>query len=133
MLFRSVDIPLVDAGPRTTRKHGAVDAPLRLIAQFDSVHLQREGVAPLVLGGMQARLLSELVALAGPVSWSVLAEELWPDESDAHLLRGRLDTLISRLRRRFRAAGLRNDLVHTDGSGVVELLLYPHDVVEDRT
>lgn len=131
--LRFVDIALADAGPRTTRKHGAVDAPLRVIAQFDSVHVHREGLTPLVLGGMQARLLSELVALAGPVSWSALAEELWPDESDAHLLRGRLDTLISRLRRRFRAAGLRNDLVHTDGSGVVELLLYPHDVVEDRT
>jgi hypothetical protein len=88
---------------------------------------------PVTLGGLQARLVSELVAIDGPVSWSVLAEELWPDGDDAFLRRNRLDTLLSRLRRRFRAAGLRADLVRADGSGTVELFLYPHDRVEDRT
>jgi hypothetical protein len=47
--------------------------------------------------------------------------------------RGRLDTLLSRVRRRLRAAGLRADLVRADGAGAIELLLYPHDRVDDRT
>ena len=106
---------------------------MHIIAAFDTVHIHREGGPPLTLGGMQARLVSELVAIGGPVSWTALAEELWPDETDPHLRRGRLDTLLSRVRRRMRAAGLRSDLVRADGSGAIELLLYPADKVEDRT
>lgn len=82
---------------------------------------------------MLARLVSELVALGGPAGWATLAGELWPDEADLLLQRGRLDTVLSRVRRRLRAAGVRADLVHTDGAGTMELLLYPHDRVEDRT
>ncbi len=130
---RFVAIPVRDAGPRTTRRQGDLEAPVRIVAQFDTVHLHREGTPPLVLCGMQARLVSELVALGGPVAWTTLAEELWPDEADAPLWRARLDTLLSRVRRRLRAAGFRADLVRTDGTGTVELLLYSHDRVEDRT
>lgn len=130
---RFVDIPIVDAGPRTTRRHGAMDAPLHILAQYDTVQLHREGWAPLVLAGMQARLVSELVALSGPVGWATLAGELWADEDDLALQRSRLDTLVSRVRRRLRAAGVRADLVHTDGAGILELLLYPRDRVEDRS
>lgn len=130
---RFVDIPILDAGPRTTRRQGAMDVPLRIVAQYDTVQLHREGWAPLVLAGMQARLVSELVAFDGPTAWATLAGELWPDEDDLPLQRSRLDTLVSRVRRRLRAAGVRADLVHTDGAGVVELLRYPHDVVENRS
>ncbi|MDP2305701.1 MAG: hypothetical protein Q8P18_06710 [Pseudomonadota bacterium] len=127
-----VDIPLHAAGPQTTRRHGAVDTPLRLVAQFDTVQLHREQQAPVVLAGMQARLVSELVALGGPVAWGTLAEQLWPDE-ERSLQRSRLDTLVSRIRRRLRASGIRGDLVRTNGAGTVELLIYSHDQVEDRT
>lgn len=129
---RFVDIPILDAGPRTTRRHGAMDVPLRIVTQYDTVQIHREGWAPLVLAGMQARLVSELVAFDGPIAWATLAGELWPDEDDLPLQRSRLDTLVSRARRRLRAAGVRADLVHADGAGVIELLRYPHDVVEDR-
>ncbi|MES2639391.1 MAG: FHA domain-containing protein [Myxococcota bacterium] len=127
-----VDIPLHAASPQTTRRGGAIDAPLHIIAQFETVHLHREQQAPVVLAGMQARLVSELVALGGPVAWATLAGELWPDEGPA-VQRSRLDTLISRVRRRLRTVGIRASLVHTDGAGSIELLRYPHDRVEDCT
>jgi hypothetical protein len=131
--LRFVEVGLGEGAPRTTRRPGELEAPLNIVASYDTVHVHRPGVPVFFLGGMQARLVSELVALGGPVSWSVLSEELWPEEPDAQVRRGRLDTLISRLRRRLRAAGVRADLLQTDGSGKVELLVYPHDTVEDRT
>lgn len=131
--LRFVAIPLASAGLHTTRRQGDFDSPLHIIAHYDSLHIHRDGSAPLVFGGMQARLLSELVALDGPVAWTALTEELWPDEDDVSLRRGRLDTLLSRIRRRLRAAGVRADLVRTDGAGTVELVRYPRDRVEDQT
>lgn len=133
LALRFVALRLVDAGPRTTRRHGAIDAPLHVVAQYDTVQIHRAEAPPLVLAGMQARLVSELVAFGGPVAWATLAGELWPGEVDLLLQRGRLDTVLSRVRRRLRAAGVRADLVHADGAGAVELLLYPSDRVEDRT
>jgi hypothetical protein len=131
--LRFVAIPVRDAGPRTTRRQGDLDGPLRVVAQYDTVHVHRPGAPPLALCGLQARLVSELVAVGGPIAWTALADELWPDESELSVRRVRLDTLLSRVRRRLRAAGIRADLVRTDGAGQVELLRYPHDRVEDRT
>lgn len=127
-----VDIPLHSASLQSTRRGGAMDAPLHIVAQYDSVSIHREQRAPIVLAGMQARLVSELVLLDGPVAWATLAGELWPDE-ELSVQRGRLDTLISRLRRRLRAGGVRTTLIHTDGAGSIQLLRYPHDQIEDRT
>lgn len=132
-VFRLVAIPLGEAGPRTTRRHGDFGAPLHISARFDTVHVSREGQPPVVFAGMQARLISELVVLGGPVSWGVLTGELWPDEEDVSVRRGRLDALLLRVRRRLRAAGLRADLVRTDGAGTVELVRYPNDRLEDLT
>ena len=130
-VLQFVAIPLGEAGPRTTRRHGDFGAPLHITARYDSAHVNREGAAPVVFSGMQARLLSELVALDGPVSWTLLSGELWPDEDDATVRRGRLDALLLRFRRRLRAAGLRTDLVRADGAGTVELVRYPNDRVEN--
>ncbi len=126
-----VSIPLGEAGPRTTRRYGDFADRLHLIARYDTVQLHREGRAPVIFSGMQARLLSELVAVNDPLSWSALTLELWPDEDDASLRRGRLDALLLRIRRRLRAAGIRADLVRTDGAGTIELVRYPTDVIED--
>lgn len=131
--FAVVDVPLAAAGQAATRQAGGVDAPLRIIANFDTVHIHREGEVPLVLAGVPARIVSELAALGGPCHWSVLAGQLWPKEPDQELVRSRLDVNLSRLRRKLREARVRTDLVHADGAGSVELLLYPHDRVEDRT
>lgn len=131
--LRAVEVPLASAGQSPTRQQGGVGAPLRVIANFDTVHIHRDGEQVVVLGGVPARIISELVALNGPTHWSVLASQLWPREDDAEITRSRLDVNMSRLRRKLREARVRTDLVHTDGAGRIELLLYPHDTVEDRT
>lgn len=129
--LRFVAIPLGEAGPRTTRRLGDFADPLHITARFDTVQVHREGRAPVIFSGMQARLFTELVAVDGPVAWSILTQELWPDEDDATVRRGRLDALLLRVRRRLRASGIRADLVRTDGAGTLELVRYPHDHVED--
>jgi len=126
-------LSLAAAGESPTRQVGGVGAPLRLVANYDTVHLHREGQPAVILSGILARLVSEMVALDGPVGWSVLAGQLWPREPDLDVLRPRFDVTLSRLRRRLRQDQLRTDLVRSDGAGCVELVLYPHDVVEDRT
>lgn len=131
--LRVVSVPLAHAGLVATRAVGGVASPLRLAANFDTAHIHREGAAPLVLSGVQARIVSELVALGGPAPWKVVAELLWPGEDDVDLLRSRFDVALSRLRRRLREARIRTDLVHSNGTGHVELLLYPQDHVEDHT
>ncbi|MBX7080279.1 MAG: hypothetical protein K1X88_13875 [Nannocystaceae bacterium] len=131
--LHAIAIPLGTAGQTPTRAAGGVATPLRIAANFDTVHVHREGAPALVLGGVHARLVSELVALGGPAPWKVLAELLWPGEDDLEVLRSRFDVSLSRLRRKLKEARVRTDLVHTDGAGSVELLLYPHDHVDDRT
>lgn len=132
-VVHAIAIPLHAAGQAPTRAGGGVEAPLRIAACFDTVHVHREGASVLVLGGVQARIVSELVALGGPAHWTLLAGLLWPKDADPDTVRSRFDVTLSRLRRKLRDARVRTDLVHTDGAGQVELLLYPHDVVEDRT
>ncbi|MBM4365836.1 MAG: FHA domain-containing protein [Deltaproteobacteria bacterium] len=129
--LRFVAIPLGEAGPRTTRRVGEFGEPLHVLARFDSVQIHREGRSPVIFAGMQARCLSELVAVDGPLSWTALTAELWPEEDDPQVRRGRLDALLMRLRRRLRATGIRADLVRSDGAGTVELVRYPSDQVED--
>lgn len=131
--LQAVAISLESASQAPTRAVGGVEAPLRIEANFDTVQIHREGAAPLVLGGVHARIVSELVALAGPAHWKVIAGLLWPDAPEPEALRSRFDVALSRLRRKLRDARVRTDLVHTDGSGQVELLLYSHDLVTDRT
>lgn len=131
--LHAIDIPLAAAGLAPTRPHGGVATPLRILANFDTVHLFRNEVVAAVLGGIPARIISELVALGGPAHWTVLTGLLWPQEPDPDVVRSRLDVNLSRLRRKLREVRIRSDLVHTDGAGRIELLLYPDDVVEDRT
>lgn len=133
VVLRAVAIPLRSAGQPMTRKAGGVDAPMSIVAQYDVVHLHRDGEPTLVLSGMLARTVSELVACGGPMPWAVLAGELWPRLQRSDVLRSRLDVNLSRLRRKLREAHVRTDLVRTDGTGLVELVLTPYDRVEDRS
>lgn len=130
--YRAVAVPLDRAGSPATRQ-GGLSRPLTVIAQFDTVHVQPEGRPPIVFGGVQARLLSELVLLDGPAGWEVVARQVWPGQDDRNLLRRRLDVALVRLRAKLRANEVRADLVRSDGSGSLELLLGPEDRVEDRT
>lgn len=132
-VLTTVEISLAAAGQAATRPHGGVDAPLVIQAHFDTVHIHREGSVVAVLGGVAARIVSELVALGGPAHWTVLAGLLWPKDPDPEAVRSRFDVNLSRLRRKLKEARVRTDLIHTDGAGSIELLLYPHDIVEDKT
>ncbi|MCA9534631.1 MAG: hypothetical protein KC593_13160 [Myxococcales bacterium] len=124
----------VDAsgGLTTPNQDAALAAPMRMIVWYDSVEIHRQGHPPLTLGGVGARLMSELLVLEGPVSWHAVAQELWRDGSP-EALRHRWDVTLSRLRARLRAAGVRRDLVRHDGAGSVQCVLYPADIIEDRT
>lgn len=131
--FRAVGLALDHAGRTVTRLDGGVARPLRIVAQFDTVHIHTDGGGALALSGLAARLVSEIVVFGGPVGWEVLARELWPDEDDPHLLRHKLDVTLSRLRGRLREGRVRPDLIRSDGFGKVELFLLDGDRVEDRT
>ncbi len=130
--FRFELLPLGQTGVSTTDSDGAVGAPLRLVAFYDSVQIFQRGRKVHALGGTGARIVSELVACDGPTHWEVIAREIWPDEIDALPLRHRWDVALGRLRARLRNAGVR-DLLKTDGTGQIALETYPGDVVEDRT
>ncbi len=128
LAFTAVGMPIGSAGaPRTVTD---LAAPLRLTASFHTVQVRVGGAAPVVIGGQSGRLLSELVELAGPVEWTLVADELWGPAANADAHRRRWDVALSRLRSRLRAVGVRTDLVSTDGTGKVELLLRDGDRAE---
>jgi hypothetical protein len=105
-----------------------LEAPLRIVARYDTVHLFAPDRAPAVLAGLSARLISELVAFGQPVPWATLAEELWPGGGN----RKQLDMALLRLRSRLKDERIRADLVRTDGRGTVELFLRPGDVLDEQ-
>ncbi len=128
--FTVVEIALSRAGQRPTR---AVDAPLRVVASFDTVQIHRGDAAVVVLAGQLARVVSELVTVRQPLAWEELARPHWPHIDDRDVLRRRWDGLLCRLRDRLRDEGLRTDLVASTRVGLVELVLREGDVVEDRS
>ena len=131
--FRAAAMALDATGRTATRLDGGVSAPLRVVASCETVHIHPRGGEPLVLTGLAARLVSEVVAFAPPVPWEVLARELWPEEDDPHLLRHKLDVNLSRLRARLREGGVRPDVARSDGFGHVELFVRDDAAVQDRT
>ena len=124
-------VPLEAAAQAPTEHEGSVQTPYRIVASYDAAVVHRQGSPPLVISGVGARIITELAGFGAPVSWQVLVTEVWGSEVEPTALRHRLDVTLSRLRQRLRAAGVRVDLVHTDGAGQVSLLLYEHDSVEE--
>ncbi|MBX7196290.1 MAG: hypothetical protein K1X94_29830 [Sandaracinaceae bacterium] len=118
----------------STTTRGGLDAPMRIVAWYDGVEIHRQGRPVVTLGGVGARIVSELVAVGGPAEWSVVAREVWKgDALDPDELRHRWDVSLARLRTRLREAGIRADLLRSDGSGYVQIVPTPEDVVEDKT
>lgn len=115
-----------------TRAEDADERPLRIVAWYDTVDLGPVGGEAHTIGGIGARLISELVAVGGPAPWEAIARALWRDAAPDADLRHAWDVQTSRLRARLRALGLRGDLVSVVG-GQVALRLRPGDQVEDRT
>lgn len=129
--FRAVLEPLDTLSGQTTVVQGSHHAPLRLVTHYDTVQIHRENEAVCVIGGLGARILSELVACDGPVNWRVLYGEIWGDGAPEHRGRQKLDAALVRVRRKLESARLPRDLVQADGSGQTELVLREGDRVED--
>lgn len=128
-----VSLPLQRAGQDATMLGGRLHPPLRIVANYDTAHIHREGIEPVLLSGNGARILSELVAMDGPAGWEVVARQIWRDEAVPHRLRRRWDVNLGRLRAKLEEHGVRPDLVRSDGTGNVELVRLPGDTVDDRT
>ncbi|MFT4976568.1 MAG: hypothetical protein ACI8S6_002473 [Myxococcota bacterium] len=131
--FMLTTIQVERAGVEATVALGGVGEPLVLLAGWDTFQITRPGRPPIVIGGLSARLLSLLAEVETSLSWEGLARELWPSDADRDSLRRRLDVAMVRLRARLRASGIRTDLVRASGSGHLELVRYPGDVVTDRS
>ncbi len=110
-------------------------AGLRISVRYDTVHVWSTSPAPLLLAGIPARIISELVLLNnGPVGWEALAREIWPDRGLVRMtLRDNWDKGLQRLRKRLHDGGIREDLVRTDRHGNVELVLYRGDNLTNDT
>lgn len=128
----AVALPLSRIGGGATRLAGAINSPLRIVVQFDAAQIHREGEPVLVLSGISARILSELVSFGGPVEWAVLAGEVWPHIEDRSRLRKQLDVSLTRLRKKLTRGRVRKDLINSDGTGKLALVLGEGDRVEDR-
>lgn len=130
--FELVDLPLGRAGADKTAP-GQSQGELSIVTRYDTVHIHRKDRGhELSISGISARILSELAEVGQPVSWQALARELWGDRLDDAGLRRRWDVSLSRLRRKLRAAGIRANLVRTDGQGNAELFLIPGDELIDE-
>lgn len=129
---RTAAIQLSQASAQSTVAAGQIGVPLRIVARFDTVQIDREGWPTCHLGGRPARILSELVSIGAPVSWEAVAREIWADNADRDHLRTRWDRNLSSLRSKLRAAQIRTDLVRSCGSGNVELLLHQSDQALDE-
>jgi hypothetical protein len=131
--FVALTTSLTHAVQSPTRAAGSFHEPLRIVARFDAVHIHRGGELALVLDGLAARMVSELVTAQVPLDWDSLAADLWRDTADRSALRRRWDVMLARLRRKLRTAGVATDLVRASGNGLVELLLREGDVLIDET
>lgn len=82
--------------------------------------------------GVQGRLLNVLARARAACDWPTLAGRVWSDRGDWDALRSRLDTTVSRIRRRLREVGFQPALVRTDGAGCFVLALEGKDSVSSR-
>ena len=132
--FELRNAPTDSLGCTTTRQGSVVSPPLRMVASYDSVELRVPGRPVAFVNGVCGRVLTELVAFGGPVAWHLLAAEVWigTDATPAEL-RHRWDVTLGRLRRKLREAGVRPDLVQTDGNGQVQLVLHEGDTAVDAS
>ncbi len=128
-----VEMAFKGAGQYVTTARGAIAGPIELVVRYESASIHRADEPTLVLTGLSARILSELVSFGVPVHWATLAKEIWPDALAIEDLRVRWDVNLGRLRRKLQDARVRADLVRPDGHGNVELLLESDDRVRDET
>ncbi|TNE84540.1 MAG: FHA domain-containing protein [Deltaproteobacteria bacterium] len=131
--FRIVAIGLSQAAARPTEQSGGVHAPMRVVTHYDTVQIQRDGSSTVLVTGLGARIISELAAVSCAMRWEELCNELWPGEDHPDHLRRRLDMALFRLRKRLRTERIPEELVRSTGSGMIELVLGPGDVLVDES
>ncbi len=129
----AVSLPVRSAAQPATHDTGRLFPRIRLVAHYDTAHIHRRGHPTLTLSGLSARIVSELVSVGAPVSWEAVATELWRQPASREALRQRWDRNLAKLRIKLRKSGVRGDLVRSDGTGNVELLLLPGDEVVDAS
>lgn len=122
--LRMVYLKREDAEVPSTRARQLYQ-PLQILARYDTVQLRQADQPVLVLSGNPARLITELAEMGSPVSWRVVAGELWPAQP-TEVLRRRWDKCLASLRGKLRAARIRPDLVRSTG-GQVSLVLLGED------
>lgn len=125
-------VPLRAAGLPPTLHMSGRDPGLRVVSRHETLHLHREDGAVFTIGGIPARIVSELVEYGVPVPWELVARAIWPEQTDVYALRQNWDRHLKRLRRKLAEAGFRTNLVRADGRGNAELLLMPQDAVVDE-
>lgn len=128
LTFSVVEMPTAQSGVGGTVYP---DQPLRIVVSYDTAEIHA-GERVTLLSGVQARILTELVAFDGPAPWDVLAGEVWGAGIDRVQLRARFDMAMLRLRKRLREGAVRDELVVSTGTGQVQLLLRAGDVVDAR-
>lgn len=126
--LRFVAIPLGEISENTTLSG---TTPLTIVAGYDTVQVH-QGETTALLSGIPARIISELVEYGVAVEWETLATSLWSPARDIASLRPRFDMALSRLRRKLRDAGVRDDFIVSSGHGHVELVLREHDRIDDK-
>ena len=131
--FAAQAFPLAAAELDSTMTQGRLDSPLRLVARYDTVHIHRKDRPVLIIGGLPARIVGELVAMGGLAPWEAIAKEIWREEPDLEILRPRWDRNLSTLRKKLRLGGIRSDLIRADGSGNLEVVARPFDTIVDET
>jgi len=132
--FSAVAVALKELAQAGTQfAKGRLYPPMRIVSRYETAHVHRRGLPTLAISGTPAQILSELVSFGRPVPWEVAAGEIWRGEKDRMVLRQRWDRNLSSLRRKLRTAGVRPDLVRSDGKGNIELLLRPGDEIVDES
>ena len=133
--FTFVSMDLALDGPKSTECPEGCFAPLKLVTFYDGAEIHRAGHPVLTVGGVGARILSELAALDGPAHWQLVASEVWNDARgrDVLDLRQRWDTAVLRLRKKLEDADVRADLLRADGNGYFQLAMGQEDQIEERS
>jgi hypothetical protein len=127
--LRTAWAPVAEVSSPPTEGRSAYP-PLRVTTRWDSAQVQHLGGEAVLLSGMAARVLSELVDLGGSARWEIIAGEIWKDD-EVVSLRARWDKALASLRKKLDQGGIRPDLVQS-AAGIVELVLYPTDHVESE-
>lgn len=128
-----IEVNIADIALPSTRLRGRIGPALRLLPAYAGVRIDVDGRPPVLIKGIPGRILSELCDYQESVDWSLVAQQIWPEERDVARLRKNWDRNLSSLRAKLTEAGIRPDLVHLDGRGNVELYLLPGDTRETES